>query len=327
MYLNKKDIEKALSILAEEMEVFAPSDADGVRRYRLWKGGMPVLDGANMELPPKDILFPESESMYSFQIGGSLNFQELGKAPKRAIFGIRPCDMNSIDRMDTVFIKDGYVDSFYSNRRDNCLIIALSCPGAEANCFCESVGLDPNSAPSADVFLTDAGEAFSVVANNDKGKGVLESWKALLTEGKEVTGDTHCTLKFDLPADLPKKLVSMFHDNMWKKASQPCLGCGTCTYVCPTCYCFDVNNQKSGTEGVMFRCWDSCMFNDYSLIAGGINERPTKTDRLKNRYMHKFSYFNERYDGASLCVGCGRCITKCPAHLDITEFIKKAAEV
>ena len=181
MYLKKKDIEKALSILAKDMEVFAPCEVNGLRRFQVWNGGEPVMDGANTELPPKDILFPEKENMYSFQIGDSFNYQDLGEAPKRAIFAIRPCDMKSIERMDTVFIEDGEKDSFYTSRRDNCLTIALSCPLSGENCFCESMGLDPNSAPEADVFLADAGDSYLVTANNEKGESVLKLWKDLLS--------------------------------------------------------------------------------------------------------------------------------------------------
>ena len=118
----------------------------------------------------------------------------------------------------------------------------------------------------------------------------------------------------------------MFDNPIWEEVTRPCIGCATCTYVCPTCYCFDINSENRGNEGVSFRCWDSCMFTDYTLMAGGHNPRPTKKERLRNRYMHKLSYFVDRH-GTSLCVGCGRCILKCPAHLDIAEFIDKAAEV
>jgi len=327
MYLKKKDIEKALSILAKEMEVFAPCEVNGVRRFQVWEGGAPLMDGANTELPPKDILFPEKENMYSFQIGDSFNYQDLGQAPKRAIFAIRPCDMQSIIRMDSVFIEDGEKDSFYTSRRDNCLTIALSCPEAGENCFCESMGLDPNTAPEADVFLADAGDSYLVTANNEKGQIVLKLWKDLLSSGKaKAKADTHNTLKPNVTEDLPKKLVNLFEENIWNEVTRPCLKCGTCTYVCPTCYCFDINNEKAGNEGVTFRCWDSCMYTDYALIAGGVNERPTKKERLRNRFMHKLSYFNDQH-GKSLCVGCGRCISLCPAHLDIAEFINKAAEV
>jgi ferredoxin len=327
MYLKKKDIEKALLVLAKEMEVYAPFEVDGIRRFRVWESGSPVMDGANTELPPKDILFPNRDNMYSFKIGDSFNYNDLTEAPKRAIFAIRPCDMQSILRMDKVFNEDGDKDSFYASRRDSCVIIALSCPEAGENCFCESMGIDPNSAPDADVFLADAGDEYLVKANSGKGEDVLKLWKDLLGKGKaEPRSDTHCALKPNVTADLPKKLLGLFEEKIWEVNTRACLKCGTCTHVCPTCYCFDINNENAGSEGVTFRCWDSCMYTDYALIAGGVNERPTKRERLRNRYMHKLSFFNDQH-GASLCVGCGRCINLCPAHLDIAEFINKAAEV
>lgn len=326
MYLNKNNLEKALSLLAEEYEVFVPGEVDNVRRFKVWDGGAPELSGANTELPPKDILFPETEKMYTFNKGETTTYTDLTVAPKRVIFGIRPCDMHSIDRMDTVFVREGEEDSYYTSRRKNCIMIALSCPTSTENCFCESMGIDPNKAPEADLFMVEAGDSYFVSAQNEKGESVLALWKDLLEKGKDVAGDTHCSLKPNMPENLPEKMATLFESEIWDSVTKPCLGCGTCTFVCPTCYCFDINNETAGNEGTVFRCWDSCMFFDYNRIAPGVNERPTKKERLRNRYMHKLRYFNER-NGVSLCVGCGRCITKCPAHLDIAEFISKAAEV
>ncbi|MEI3338955.1 MAG: 4Fe-4S dicluster domain-containing protein [Eubacterium sp.] len=118
----------------------------------------------------------------------------------------------------------------------------------------------------------------------------------------------------------------MFDHPIWDEVTRACIGCATCTYVCPTCYCFDIDSDNHGAEGTKYRCWDSCMFSDYRRMAGGHNPRPTKKERVRNRYMHKLSFFHERY-GQLLCVGCGRCVEKCPAHMDITMFIDKAAEV
>ena len=126
--------------------------------------------------------------------------------------------------------------------------------------------------------------------------------------------------------DLSTKLKGMFEHPIWDEVSKPCMGCGTCTYVCPTCYCFDIGSDNHGAEGTKFRCWDSCMFSDYARMAGGHDPRPSKKERVRNRYMHKLSYFNERY-GTTLCVGCGRCVSKCPSGMDITDFINKVQEV
>ncbi|MDR1358141.1 MAG: 4Fe-4S dicluster domain-containing protein, partial [Coriobacteriales bacterium] len=119
---------------------------------------------------------------------------------------------------------------------------------------------------------------------------------------------------------------TMFDSPYWNDLSLKCLNCGTCTFVCPTCYCFDMSQNNRGNEGYRFRSWDSCMFTDYTLMAGNHNPRPTKMKRLRNRFMHKLSFFDSRY-GSSLCSGCGRCIEMCPVGIDITRIIEDSEKV
>ena len=327
MLLNKTDLISALAALEGNAKVYVPGVLGEISRFILWDGKSNVdISGDNTTLPPKDILFPQTEKMYMYRTGSDTQIKELSDDQKQVVFGIRPCDMASIQRMDQLFFEKDYRDGFYARKRENATFIALACADPCATCFCDSVGLDPNTAPGADVLLIDAGDSYGVTAQTDKGKEVLELWKGMLKKGETKPGKAACSLKANLREDLPAKLMDMFEHPIWDEVTKACIGCATCTYLCPTCYCFDINSENRGNEGISFRCWDSCMFSDYTLMAGGHNPRPTKKERLRNRYMHKLSYFKERHD-TSLCVGCGRCIKKCPAHLDITEFIDKAAEV
>jgi len=234
--------------------------------------------------------------------------------------------MASVERMDKVFLDGEFVDSFYTRKRENTTFIALACGEPARTCFCDSMGLGPGEAQAADVLLTDAGEAWFVADQTEKGKAVTGLWQKLLKKGQKPAEKVACALKTKMSDKLAEKLAKMFEHPIWDEAGKACIGCATCTYICPTCYCFDINMENYGASGTAFRCWDSCMFSDYTRMAGGHNPRPTKKERVRNRYMHKLSYFNERC-GVSLCVGCGRCVDKCPARLDITEFIDEAAEV
>ena len=326
MLLDKKRMKEALAILSRDAKVLVPMEVDGVAKFTPWDGQkLPSLDMINTTLPPKDALFPQTEKMYNFTTGPNAQIAEVQGTEKQVLFGVRSCDARSIDCMDKAFLTGTFGDSFYSKKRENLTIIAVGCVKTGPFCFCDSMGLDPSSAPNADVQLADLGDAYAVTAQTERGTAVLDQWKSLLTEGEGDAPKPKCVLQVSVPEDFPKKLMGMFEHPIWDEVSKPCLGCGTCTYVCPTCYCFDINAEKHGHEGTEFRCWDSCMFSDYARMAGGHNPRPSKKERVRNRYLHKLAYFHEQH-GQLLCVGCGRCVQKCPSNMDITRFIDMAGE-
>jgi len=336
MILAKKDLKKALEILSRDQVIFVPSydESADEKKYVPYRQGMDVsLEGPNTVKPPKDVLFPNVERMYLYKSAGRDSYikEIVPEDTGKVLFGIRPCDVRSIESMDKVFYTKTYVDSYYAKRREHVTIVAIGCTHPERTCFCDSMGIDPNYAPSADVMVNVSDDmdepSYVLEALTDKGKALTDAISELdrKTEAAPVK-NVSCTLRISKADDLDRKLSHMFEHPIWDKVSKGCIGCGTCTFVCPTCYCFDIDNENYGSEGCKYRCWDSCMFSDYTRMAGGANPRPTKKERLRNRYMHKLSYFNERY-GETLCVGCGRCIANCPSHLDISEFIEKASEL
>ena len=121
------------------------------------------------------------------------------------------------------------------------------------------------------------------------------------------------------------RMMELFNSPQWEDLSQSCLGCGTCTFVCPTCQCYDVQDFDDGQQVRRFRCWDSCMFSDFTTMAHGTN-RPTQKERFRQRFMHKLSYFPNNNDGIFGCVGCGRCLQKCPIHMHIVKVAKALKE-
>ena len=329
MKLEKKNLERFLEILSSEYSIYAPVNGEECE-YKIWKKGDDVnLEGLNTIKPPKDLLFPNTEKMYKYTRGKDAEITEIvPEDEKKILFGIRPCDVRSIELMDDAFLTKTYVDSYYAKRRGNVYVIAMGCVSARETCFCGSMDIDPGKAPSADVMMNiDAdGTGYVLEGQTEKGEELLKKAAAVLTDGGKAAKAIESPLKINKIKDLDKKLGGMFEHPIWDEVTKGCLGCGTCTFVCPTCYCFDIDSENHTAEGCKYRCWDSCMFSDYTRMAGGHNPRPTKKERLRNRYLHKLCYFNERY-GKTLCVGCGRCIAKCPAHLDISEVIEKLGEV
>lgn len=326
MILKKEKLNRALEAMAGHGTVLVPSQADGVRKFVPYRPGVNAdFDMVSTLLPPKDVLFPQTEKMYRFRMEEQTTVEEIVDAGKQILFGVRPCDAASIERMDQVFLTKGFVDSFYGRKRENLTVIAMACSKAAETCFCDSMGIDPGAAPIADILLTPAAAGWNVAAQSDKGRALIQALPGVFDEGEaEPLPKAACALKTDM-SGVPEKLRGMFEHPVWDELFRQCLGCGTCTYICPTCYCFEISSETQGKQGTQFRCWDSCMFSEYTRMAGGHNPRPSRKERVRNRYLHKLAYFEERY-GKCLCVGCGRCVEKCPVGMDITRVIDMVRE-
>jgi ferredoxin len=318
-----------------------------VTRFALYgQVSAPAFDLVNTTMPPKDLLFPQTQKMYryGFDAEGNAFIDPIHDADEVVLFGLRSCDARSIECMDDVFLTKGYDDEFYGARRARLTTVAIGCAETAETCFCDSVGLDPNTAPTADIQLniTEDGGAWVVVAQTERGAAALGAWEGFLDEGDargaqgaqgaaQATQATPpvargaCTLRVDT-SGVKEKLDHLFEHPLWDELAKKCLTCGTCTFVCPTCHCFDISQENRLKEGERFRCWDSCMFSSYTEMAGHHNPRADKTSRVRQRFMHKLCFFEDRY-GKSLCVGCGRCVEKCPVALDITCLIDEIGAI
>lgn len=331
MIFKTDALASVLEATAQHYRVFVPTVLDGTSRFAPYESepGVPVkvrLDLQNVKIPPKELLFPSTEKLYTWGSNQGKAFFESACKPTDpfVVFGMRPCDVSGIDRLDKAFLTKGYIDEFYQSKRTALVSVAIACNRTSDFCFCDSLYSSPNEAPNADVLLIQGEDGFEVHAQSEKGQELATLWGPFLSEGSVQHEPVSCAVQVNMEG-VAEKLHTMFDDPMWDEVSTACLTCGSCTFICPTCHCFDISQARKKDEDARFRCWDSCMFKDYTLMAGNHNPREQKRNRVRQRFMHKLCFFEERY-GSPLCVGCGRCLVDCPATMDITAIIDRVNE-
>lgn len=324
-----------LTALGNNHQLFGPTATDSVVTYALLSGPSDLVINAKPTKPPKGIIFPQTQTLFTYSLDRGLVVSQSGQnGPKAVIFGIRPCDARSFPILDLVF-NDEYVDPYYAKARERFTLVGFSCTTPWQNCFCTSVNGNPGSTDGLDILLTDLGGRYLVEVLSPNGQALVDENPSLFspaTEGdraakKEVIEQASARIKryIDI-TDVPRLLGAMFDHDYWKQISDKCLGCGICTYLCPTCHCFDMQDEIKGTECRRARMWDSCMFSEYTMQTSGHNPRPARTNRLRNRVFHKFKYYPDNF-GETLCVGCGRCIDSCPVNVDIADIVAGVMEV
>jgi len=331
--INKKNIAKLLGDWSKEFAVFAPSRETGIATIARWDGtDTSFLDWhRNTIVPPKAIFFPPMEEMFSFQKDKQSYHIELPSSnrQKQLIFAIRPCDANAMTILDKTF-EDAYEDPYYLSKRKNTVLVGLGCTRPYDSCFCTSLGSSPTDSANVDLMLTDIGDEFLVEGVTDKGRELMsmsseleEATEADETRAKEAkdAASSKVTRQLDTK-DIDKKLLSSFEDqDSWEEIAAKCLSCGVCTLLCPTCYCFDINDELIKDRGARFRSWDSCSFPVYTKMSVE-NPRIEKWRRVRNKVCHKYEFYPMNF-GVIACTGCGRCIRQCPVNWDITQTLER----
>ncbi len=335
--IAKKDLNSLFSLLASDGELYLPIKVAGQTNFAAWEEGAEVdLDTLKTVKSPKDVFFPQSENLYTCQKDGkniSIEPEKLKDSPF-VVFGMRACDVRGIEVLDRVFLSEP-VDSFYAARREHGTIVALACSEPEESCFCKVFGIDAAD-PVCDVAAWFVGDELYLEAKTEKGSALIDKVSALLCAGDAKAVDGEKEKIRAIIEKLPYSNLSLegwggdvleekFNSAKWEELYRPCLACGTCTFVCPTCQCYDIKDYDTGKGVQRYRCWDSCMYSDFTMMAHG-NNRTSQMQRYRQRFMHKLVYFPANNDGVYSCVGCGRCVEKCPAALNIVKVIKAFGE-
>ena len=331
--IAKENLSALFQMIAENQELYLPVEKAGQTNYAAWTPEVKVdLDTLKTVKSPKDAFFPQSEGLYSVKKEGkkmSVEPQAL-KEQNFVVFGMKACDVKGVEVLDRVFLVDP-VDTFYKARREHGTIVALACHEPEETCFCKVFGIDAAD-PMADVATWMIGEDLYWKALTEKGETLTELVKELLTDAEEAPVEDEKEAIHAIVEKLPYMNLSLkgwngdaltekFNSPLWEELYKPCLACGTCTFVCPTCQCYDIKDYTAGDTVSRYRCWDSCMYSDFTMMAHG-NNRTSQMQRFRQRFMHKLVYYPANNDGMYSCVGCGRCVEKCPASLNIVKVIK-----
>ena len=287
------------------------------------------LDYTNSVVSPKFVFLPQLDELLVYDVkGGEAKATTPGGKEDVVLLGVRPCDSSALSVLDKV-MGGKQADPYYSGRRQRTLIISLSCSEPREACFCDAFGAGPFEGTNDDITLTRVGNGYIAVPKTRKGAGFIKEFKehfrpASRSETERFRSESDRikqALKTRLSSeDVGAKMDKALNDDFWQELSWRCVECGVCSFVCPACYCFDVVDEAEGSAGSRSRGWDSCQFCTFSKMAGGLDPRPTKADRLRHRFYHKLQYVPRTF-GVMSCVGCGRCVMLCPSNIDIREVI------
>ena len=331
--IKKENLSTLFQMIAENQELYLPIRTGNQVNFGVWSEEADVdLETLKTIKSPKDAFFPQSENLYTcVRDGKKLSVEpEALKEQDFVVFGMKACDVRGVEVLDKVFLSDP-VDSFYAARREHGTIVAMACKEPEETCFCSVFGIDC-AEPSADVAVWTTEEELYWKALTQKGERLTAQVAELFVETEETQVEEQKKSIREIVEKLPNAQLSLdgwngealkekFDSPLWEELYKPCLACGTCTFVCPTCQCYDIKDYDTGHGIKRYRCWDSCMYSDFTMMAHG-NNRTSQMQRFRQRFMHKLVYFPANNDGIYSCVGCGRCLEKCPSSLNIVKVIK-----
>ncbi len=289
------------------------------------------LSYGNSLVSPTEHLSPPKELLFEYRLRDEGPPEIIPPPPPSPfiLFGIRPCDVAAVQYLDHFFLEREPADELYGRRREVATLIAMACvePAAET-CFCPCCeGGGPVSDGGYDVQLTPVGEEYLVEFATEKGERIRRQWESLLApatpeiiEARDLQKEKAVEELFELHANLAAAVrrVSAHTVNRatWEEIARHCYSCGACSFLCPVCTCFDVNDMKYDEKsGARIRQMDSCRLFGYPREAAGGVRGFASPYRARMYSYHKLGYEHFKERGRYGCVGCGRCIITCLGHM------------
>jgi sulfhydrogenase subunit beta (sulfur reductase) len=298
----------------------------------------------NPYYPPKRYVFPHIERLLDMhREDNHLRIEPAYYHPKRALFGIRSCDVAGLYHLDRFYLGREFRDVYYGHRREGLFLVNVVCTDPERDigpeCFCVCADSGPAARDHFDLQLMDLGAEYMVVAGTPRGEALfsapvfkpctsahVEQRRALLGETrrhfqKTTTSWFTATVRYVSQGAILEKT--------WEEIGRRCLECGGCTYVCPACTCFTVSDRQVSPDHVeRVRIWDSCALGGFTRMAGGHNPRKAVHDRRNRRFFRKLAHYFVQRELSMACVGCGRCAAVCHGDVgmpSVVEMIRRAS--
>ncbi|MGI6655611.1 MAG: 4Fe-4S dicluster domain-containing protein [Desulfobulbus sp.] len=336
-FITLTNLTRLAEKLADGHRVLAPVATGESVTFRPFAPGMQLDLSRMAAVSPKEATFPETETLLLVHRSGEGEkkpvINETLPEGKGVVIGCRPCGARGKLIFSPVYEGEEIKDPYFIQRRDNTLFVTLACERPETTCFCHSVGSGPADSAGSDILLTKVGDGFVARSVTAAGEALMADalFEDAGDKGQEAdASNAKARELMGEPLDFstaPQKVLARFDDmDFWEEQSAKCLSCGACTYICPTCYCFNITDDEFGLTSRRIRTWDNCMSPTFTLEGSGHNPRATKAHRLKNRVGHKFSYYPELHQQLIACCGCGRCIKQCPVGIDIRRIVTAAQE-
>ena len=339
-FITNNNLFNLFGILQKDYDIFIPVKRENNRFYTRYtpqmetEGDKEISIGEVRGFEPLKIFYTRARETVAE--GFSTELPKSNPKPF-CIVGAKACDLKGFMIQDFVFKEGDFQDPFYIDARENNLVISADCTCTLDTCFCLALDVKPYPEKSFDLNLSQVSNGFVVEAGSQKGQGLIDANPSLFSDPmgavvterddqrKKVTAEVKKNLK---EHGIPNQdrfegvIEKNYESEIWGDEAKTCVECGACNTICPTCHCFLLYDQMDEKRMERLRVWDSCMIKDFATVAAGVNPRPWLWMRLRNRFEKKFDFFPKQ-SGTYACTGCGRCITACPAKIDIRKVLQR----